>query len=504
MEATATGSLNRPPSSNRRERRRPAFILTKKEVKLLSITATGNFLDAYDLLIINPVSTILQYLLYDGHPLPPTLEGLLKSAALIGNVIGQLSFGYLGDALGRKAMYGKELIIIIIGTILCLSTPTNILTPDHALVYLAAFRVVVGIGIGGDFPMSTSVTSERAELRKRGVLLAYVSSMQGWGSLIGSLVATIVLIAYKHPIHVEGKIGKLDAAFATLYQRLTLPETPAFEATHSTDPQPPSREIRDGSDETLPPSTTEQQSHLREFIDYFSEWRHGKYLLGTCFCWFLMNMSFYGVNLNQNFVLEQIGFDKSSGSTWQKLIRVSTGDMIITSLGFLPGYYFTVSTIEILGRKWIQIQGCCLTALFMAILAAKYFTLSEVTFVVCFAFMQVFEFALPRIRLTIALMQFFFNFGANMTVYIIPAELFPTRFRAFAYGISAASGKCGAIISALVFNDLSKHVGTPIILWIFFGACLLTAVLTVLLIPEVKGRDADAIYEAERREKEAA
>ena len=46
-----------------------------------------------------------------------------------------------------------------------------------------------------------------------------------------------------------------------------------------------------------------------------------------------------------------------------------------------------------------------------------------------------------------------------------PAEVFPTRFRATAHGISAAAGKAGAIISALVFNSLSKKIGTPAILW---------------------------------------
>jgi len=44
-------------------------------------------------------------------------------------------------------------------------------------------------------------------------------------------------------------------------------------------------------------------------------------------------------------------------------------------------------------------------------------------------------------------------------------QVFPTRFRASAHGISAAGGKVGAIISALAFNTLSKKVGTPIVLW---------------------------------------
>ena len=94
----------------------------------------------------------------------------------------------------------------------------------------------------------------------------------------------------------------------------------------------------------------------------------------------------------------------------------------------------------------------------VAILAAKFHTLSHVSFIVCFAFLQ-----------------FFFNFGANTTTYCYPAEVFPTRFRASAHGLSAAAGKAGAIISALVFNQLSKEIGTPAVLWIFFGICILGA-----------------------------
>ncbi|KAF8184729.1 hypothetical protein BJ912DRAFT_1144505 [Pholiota molesta] len=68
------------------------------------------------------------------------------------------------------------------------------------------------------------------------------------------------------------------------------------------------------------------------------------------------------------------------------------------------------------------------------------------------------------------------------------AEVFPTRFRAFAHGISAAMGKVGAIVSALAFNTLSQRIGTPAILWIFFGCWMLGALFT-LLLPEVKGCD---------------
>jgi hypothetical protein len=46
---------------------------------------------------------------------------------------------------------------------------------------------------------------------------------------------------------------------------------------------------------------------------------------------------FYGINLNQNVVLQQIGFDGKTGTPWEKLFNISTGNIIITALGFVPG-----------------------------------------------------------------------------------------------------------------------------------------------------------------------
>lgn len=50
------------------------------------------------------------------------------------------------------------------------------------------------------------------------------------------------------------------------------------------------------------------------------------------------------------------------------------------------------------------------------------------------------------------LANFFQNFGPNTTTFIVPGEVFPTRYRSTAHGISAASGKFGAVIAQLVFT----------------------------------------------------
>jgi len=376
----------------------------------------------------------------------------------------------------------------------------------------------VGIGVGADYPVSACVVSDRAVIKRRGTLLAYIVANQGWGSFVGALATIVVLGCYKHIMDDKGETSKVDGAwrivvglslipaFGTLYCRLTLPEStryilsqhqkssPDREGTHDSDaPGSPvegklesDAEKDAGKDDDKAPDGTAvhveevtRKTYFTEAREYFSEWRHLKILIGTSMCWFLLDVAFYGINLNQNFVLQEIGFGGTTGTTWNKLFKITTGNIIITALGFLPGYYATVLTIQTLGRKWIQIQGFLLAGLFLAILASKFHTLSHASFIVCFA-----------------LLQFFFNFGANMTIYIIPAEVFPTKYRAFGHGFSAAAGKAGALISALVFNQLSFSIGTDKVLWIFFGCCML-GVFFSLLIPEVRGRDPDAILAQE-------
>jgi len=487
---------------------KPPYVLTLTEMKLLGIAGVGFFLDAYDLFIINPVATMLQYRLYGSAPFPTNLQGLLKASANIGSVIGQFSFGYMADALGRKAIYGKELMLIIFATIMSLTVPTGTLSANSCIVYLTIWRIILGIGVGGDYPMSASVTSDRAVLRKRGTMLAYIFANQGWGSFVGALVTIIVLAIYKHSMNDLGETSKVDGvwriviglslipAFGTLYQRLTLPESKRFENAKNMEEELDEIKQAKEANTTVGPAsasntsvpdnvqaTIHQKAHFREFLTYISEWRHAKILIATCGCWFLLDVAFYGINLNQNVVLAEIGFAGKTGTDWEKLWKISLGNIIVTALGFVPGYYVTVLTIEKLGRKWIQIQGFLLTALFLGILAGRFTELSTAAFIVNFS-----------------LLQFFFNWGANATTYCYPAEVFPTRYKAFAHGVSAACGKAGAIISALVFNTLTASIGTPAVLWIFFACSILGAALT-LLLPEVRGRDADEVLAQELKEK---
>ena len=99
--------------------------------------------------------------------------------------------------------------------------------------------------------------------------------------------------------------------------------------------------------------------------------------------------------------------------------------------------------------------------------------------------------------------NFFQNFGPNTTTFIIPGEVFPTRYRSTAHGICAASGKLGAIIAQVGFSRLidigGKGKFLPHILEIF-ALFMLTGVFSTLLLPETKNRSLEELSQEDQED----
>jgi MFS transporter, PHS family, inorganic phosphate transporter len=109
--------------------------------------------------------------------IPSNLDEALKVGTSAGAIVGQLAFGLLCDKLGRKKMYGVSILIMIFAT---LATALSGEGPVSSAVGVIVFwRVVLGLGLGGDYPMAAVITSEFASTRYRGRMMAAVFSMQG-------------------------------------------------------------------------------------------------------------------------------------------------------------------------------------------------------------------------------------------------------------------------------------------------------------------------------------
>jgi len=155
------------------ERRRLALAEIDKapfgwyHVRAIVVAGIGFFTDAYDIFAINLVTSMLGVVYWHNAKtkpgsIPSSSDTAIKVATSGGTVIGQIGFGFLADVVGRKRMYGLELILIIFAT---LAQSLSASSPAISVVGLIIFwRVLMGIGIGGDYPLSSIITSEYAPL----------------------------------------------------------------------------------------------------------------------------------------------------------------------------------------------------------------------------------------------------------------------------------------------------------------------------------------------------
>src|SRR5579863_6208742 len=186
--------------------------------KAMITSGMGFFTDAYDLFIIGVALAILTPLWH----LSALEVSLLGSTSLIAAALGSVVFGRLADRLGRKFIYGYELIVLAIGAI------ASALSPN--IICLLIFRFILGLGIGGDYPVSATLMSEYSNRRDRGKLITLVFSMQGLGLILGPLVAIVLLVAgINHDLtwRIMLAVGAIPA-LGTFYLRRHIAETPRF------------------------------------------------------------------------------------------------------------------------------------------------------------------------------------------------------------------------------------------------------------------------------------
>ncbi|KAF9109006.1 Inorganic phosphate transporter pho84 [Mortierella sp. AM989] len=466
-------------------------------IRACLVAGVGFFTDAYDLFAINLVTPMLGMIYYNGD-IPSDLDLGIKVAASVGTFIGQVGFGFLADRLGRKRMYGVELMIIIVATFgQALSGNGYVLSLPAALII---WRVIVGIGIGGDYPLSAVITSEFATTNRRGAMMAAVFAMQGFGYLTTGIVTIILLAAFKTSIIANPQnldyvwriligFGCIPALVA-VYFRLTIPETPRYVLDVENNLNKAERDVatvlkesrnhlqsEDDANDVVVSNPTIAKGSFSDFCSYFSKWENFKVLFGTSMAWFALDVAFYGIGLNNSFILSSIKFSGVEGDNWSTCWNAAIGQIIIVLLGAIPGYWVTVFTIERLGRIKIQILGFIMSCILFCILG--------------FAYDQIKNHSIPLFIFLFAATQFFQNFGPNSTTFIIPGEVFPTRYRSTGHGIAAGSGKLGAIIAQVGFSRLKdnggENAGIPNLLKIF-ALFMFIGLAVTFLIPETKGK----------------
>lgn len=89
-----------------------------------------------------------------------TRLSLINIATLAGTAVGQVFFGILADKIGRKKVYGAELLVVIAATLGIAMSSSGAHGSMDMLSWLIWWRIFVGIGVGADYPLSAVITSE--------------------------------------------------------------------------------------------------------------------------------------------------------------------------------------------------------------------------------------------------------------------------------------------------------------------------------------------------------
>jgi PHS family inorganic phosphate transporter-like MFS transporter len=371
-------------------------------------------------------------------------------------------FGRLADLLGRKRVYGLVALLMVLGAVASALSPS--------FWWLIASRAVLGLGIGGDYPVSAVLMSEYANIRDRGRLVGLVFSMQALGTLVGPVVGlTLLSSGMSHGLawRIMFGLGALPA-LAVLHARRKMPESPRYTAWVQGDPAEAARALSGYSGGLVnlqPRSTRASRPRLRAFL---SDRRTLVTLIGTAGAWFAFDYAYYGNSISSPVIVREV----LGGHT--SIVEALSFNLMVFVVAALPGYALAVGFMDRIGHRRLQLIGFPAMGLALLILAVVPGLTSEAApFLVLFG-----------------LSYLFAEFGPNTTTFVLPSEVFPTGGRATGHGISSGVAKLGAFAGVYLFPIISRDLGLRGALALAAGFAGLGALLT-LLVPDPSGRSLD-------------
>jgi MFS transporter, PHS family, inorganic phosphate transporter len=444
---TVSGLLNEAPTS--RFHRRAAFI-----------SGMGFFTDAYDLFVIATVAVLVKA---EWH-LSTTQTSWVTGSAILAAFVGALTFGRIADVVGRKTVYTAVAVIMIVGAI------TSALATGFVFLVLARF--VLGLGIGGDYPVSAVLMSEYSNRTDRGRLVGLVFSMQALGLIVGPLVALVLLasgISHDLTWRILLGLGALPAA-GVVYLRSKMPESPRFQARVQGESARAAAQLHLFAEGAIEVSTAATDgTRLMGLGQFLSNRRMLTLVLGTAGSWFLFDYAYYGNTLSLPSILKEVAPHAS--------LETKLGlTLALFVLFALPGYILAVTFMDRIGHRRLQFIGFAVMAIaFLLLGVVPVFTTAVAPFIAIFG-----------------LSYLFTEFGPNTTTFVLPSEVFPVNMRTTGHGLAAGIGKLGAFIGVFLVPQLQTSIGLRGMLVVAGVAALLGFLLTTVL-PEPSGRSLEEV-----------
>lgn len=387
--------------------------------KLLGVAGFGWLFDAMDVGLLSFVITALQK---EWH-LNSQQMGWIGSVNSIGMAVGALLFGLLADKLGRKVIFLVTLLLFSVGSGVSALAPT--------LAVFLFIRFFIGMGLGGELPVASTLVSESVPAKDRGRIVVLLESFWAGGWIVSALIAYFIIPAYGWK---TAMVVSAIPAFYALYLRLRLPDSPRFH------------------------TNAEKQPWFEKIKVVWT----GTYTRPTIMLWvlwFSVVFSYYGMFLWLPSVLTLKGFT---------LIK-SFEYVLWMTLAQLPGYFSAAWLIERTGRKFVLVSYLLGTAV------SAYFFGQATT--------------LPML-LTFGALLSFFNLGAWGALYAYTPEQYPTAVRGTGAGMAASFGRIGGILGPLLVGYLvAAKVQISTIFFIFCISIVIGVLAVVFLGKETKQQE---------------
>lgn len=432
--------------------------------RITTLSAAGVFLDGYDISIIAVALTIITGLSGFSYVSTPLGKGLMAASTTIGMLVGAIVFGYITDLRGRKLMYLWDMVIFAVFTALVAFASYNF---DS----LFTFRVILGLAIGADYAISTTIISEFSPKRTRGKLLAVNVSAWWIGSAVAYFVGFLLLPLGNESWRWMFAIGIIPAVLVLIF-RWSVPESARWLANAGKikEAQDVEKQISGSSDVI---SVKRRKSSVK---DLFSP----RYIRATLFVaifWFSYDVAFYGIGLFNPTILGIFGLSKSNAILGSAIF----------SLFAVLGSFLCIAFIDRLGRKMITMIGFAGMSFSLLILSIIAFVLPKSAFSVGYAAVLVLTmFVIFEVTQTL---------GPGGTDFVYPQEIFPTSIRATGQGFGTSFSRIGAILGLTVFPILVSVSGLGLGLLFFFAFSVIGLLATLFLGIETMGKSLEEINE---------
>jgi MFS family permease len=449
--------------------------MTSLHRKFWFLAALGVMLDGFDFFIIGVANPLVT----EGYDLSATLKGLVSAAALVGAIFGAGLLGPLADRIGRRRIFKYDLWLFAVFSIACIFA-WNVWA-------LVAFRFILGIAIGLDYPIAASYLAEVLPAKSRGRWLVSAFSLQAVGILLGALVGVITLEIVPHVYAWRIMLGfGVVPALLVLWLRRSVPESPRWLAQNGREAEAAKvAEALCGHPVTVTEADRHRSEAPAEGLSALVQPRlfRRDMIRRTIFTsvpWFLMDIATYGVGIFTPTLLAAIAL-AGPNPTFLADDIASTQETAALDIFLVVGFVFAIFFVERVGRVKLQLVGFAVMALSLCLLG------------VADGLPGGGDKHLVLVFLAFAFFNTFMNAGPNATTYALPAEVFPTEIRAAGQGFAAAAAKMGATLGVFLFPVLMDDIGTSALLYGTAVACALGFVVTWLLRIEPKGRSLDEV-----------